>query len=132
MESIQKRIVARDIDLDKDYATLCKWWSKYDTNIPERVLSNIGLMVEDVAAAWLYITNSEFAIIAFPISNKEVSSAVKDEVFSIIIKRLEGIARSLNYTIISVHSEIDSMIERYKRLGYTVTDDNMTNLMRKI
>lgn len=73
------------IELVEDfYETMSEWFNQHGWNpaptinlLPEKVfVANNG--VDDVYCCCLYETNGGFAVIAYPLSNKEVKKNIKD------------------------------------------------------
>ena len=58
--------------LKSDFPTIEEWWSGHDAKAPVlELLSEDGLIVEDVCAAWLYTGNSTIAFLGWPVGNPE-------------------------------------------------------------
>lgn len=95
-----------------------------------KFLSSIGYIVEDIAAAWLYTTNSKFAIIAWPISNKDKSKEDKDKALDLIFNKCENIAKRLGYDISVNFTNHQELFDRFEKRGYIVGDSEIINLMK--
>lgn len=117
----------------QDYFSIAVWWNEQKwTSIPQDHLPEHGFIVEGIAAGFLYKTDSKFALLEFVIANPSTSKEERSEALDLIIDNLLNLAKELEFK--SVFSSIThpKLVNRYKEHGFTVTDENMTNLIRRV
>lgn len=118
----------------KHYETVCKWWQAHGWDaVPEDHLSKNGIVVYhgDVpaCAAWIYQTDSAFALLEWVIANPEVRKAARHDSLNFLLKScLEG-AQKLGFKTIFTTARNESLMTRMTKNGFQITDKGMTNLI---
>lgn len=107
---------------EKHLPLVRQWLREYDFGEPDLALfSDCGFVVDNVAIAFLYTTNSAQGfidqLISDPTSEKERRSRAIDQLF----RELEAEARNRKVTQLRVLGN-DTTSERFARLGYTKYD----------
>lgn len=103
----------------KDLSTVNKWLGgRKRKDIPANALPDTGFIVDDVAAGFLYLTNSTAAWIEPVVSNpsakpREVSRAIRD-----IIENIAELAKTYGVTTLFGMTTKASMVKTIKRLGF--------------
>ena len=105
---------------DSDYEMLCGWWKGWGwSDAPSKdVLPDIGVIVNECAAGFLYLTNSKLAWANWIVSDKNYRGDDRGEAINTVIMSLEGIAKDNGVEF--MYGVIDNklLVERYKTLGY--------------
>ncbi len=114
---IQDRLLHNQIGIlsirdfrEEDYQDFVKWYKtikKAKGNYPSyEQLSTIGYVVEHdnikVCMGFLYITNSNIALISFVIANKEAPSRIRKEALKKLLTTLEQEATNNDYDMVMI------------------------------
>lgn len=107
-----------------DYKRLQALYASWDLKTPDPMfLPNTGYMVDDVAAGFLYFTDSKIAIIDNFIANKQSSKEERDKALDGIVEALLASAKTGGAKMIKCDSDIDAIKKRAVKLGFTYTGD---------
>lgn len=103
-----------------DLKTLQNWYVLHDQS-PESVylLSDIGFIVDDYAAAFLYTTNSNVCWIESYISNPNTDKNERKKALDMITDEILKKAKELNYKVIICFIENKSTYNRCLDYGFT-------------
>ena len=114
---------------EADWDTLVEWWDWWPNwSAPRKEImpdnGTGGLMVydgeEEILAGFLYLTNSESALIEWIISNPNYKVKEKrKEAIDLVISSLEEIARRKGKTYVFCSLQHPSLIKAHQNLGYT-------------
>lgn len=110
----------------KDFPVIVHWYRKRNLKVPDpRALSDVGFIADGRVAGWLYLTNSNIAIIEGIISDPDSTSSLRRESLNKLIGCLIDFAVHLGYTQImgvTKHPGIQTLGKRYgfKSLPHTV------------
>lgn len=116
--------------LTKDYGQLCLWWDK--RNLPHVSLKDLpitGYIVENVAAGFMYFTDSKLCFIEHFISNPDVPRETRDKALDTVVENL--LLAATGKTVVSF-SYIPAIIERSKRFGFKVHEHKYTMISKEI
>lgn len=119
------------------YNIISDWWAKQNWPIiPEDHLPKAGFIIYNldtpVIAGFIYKTDSSFGLFEFIVANPEVKGLVRTLAFDLLIESV--IQYSKESGIKSLFSSVTnkSLIKRLAASGFMVTDEGMTNLIRRI
>ena len=123
----------------EDYDILIDWWKSWPDWVP--LSRNLlpengtgGIMVErdgiPIVAGFLYSTNSKIAWMEWIISNPKEKN--KSEAIVLLISSLEKWAKDGNFEVILSIGRSKSLIEKHKKLGYTVDKDPSYEITKNI
>lgn len=116
-----------------DYPLLVEWWKSHKwPSVPQECLPQIGFIVNDLCAGFLYQTDSSICIMEWIIADKKSDLVKRRESLDILIATLSNEAKNLGFKHIFTSTPHTSLISRYKKLGFNQTDTNVTNLLRSI
>jgi hypothetical protein len=119
----------RLIDLEKDYKTLCEWWSGHEgwPAIPEVFLPKVGLIVDGLCAGFLYQTDSGFAWLEWVVGNPQADKEARSEALDLLVKELLRVAKELGFQAVFSAIKHPGLLERYEKFGFNVTDRGMNH-----
>lgn len=127
---------------ESDYDTLVQWWKDWGWTppskdfLPEGGTGGYIVLVDDkpVCAAFMYITNSAVCWLDWVISDKNFREKEKrKEALYHLLRVMEQIADSLDHVkYIYALIKNNSLIEKYKELGFTQADSYNTEMIKKI
>ena len=103
----------------EDYIQLTRWFKHRDMPVPPfEILSNHGYIVDDVAAGFIYLTNSSMAIIDCYVTNPESDKNTRDNALNWITIHLTAYAKNSGFKYIKCDSKIQEVINRAKKFGF--------------
>ena len=116
----------------EDAETLVKWWESYDHMlVPSQELlpenGQMGLAIEKdgrmMAAAFVYLTNSDMGYIDFLVSDPNYKGRDRFEIITTLIEACSELAVELGCRIIWAMTTYDSVIKRCEKLDHDVLED---------
>lgn len=122
----------------KHYPLMVIWWSERGfPPTPLQMLSKTGVVAESddglpLAAGFLYATDSGLAQISHLVGDKLISREERGEALDRIILSLSQIAKGAGFVLVSGATNIPGLVERYKRLGFIVCDENVSHLAKEL
>lgn len=116
-----------------DYFELCGWWNKHNWPcIPLDHLPENGFIVEGLAAGFLYKTDSKFGLLEFVVANPDSSKEDRAQALDLVIDNTLNLAKELGFKSIFSSITHPKLIQRYQEHGFMMTDENMTNMIRRL
>ena len=116
----------------EDADTLVKWWESYDHMlVPSQELlpenGQMGLAIEKdgrmMAAAFVYLTNSDMGYIDFLVSDPNYKGKDRFKMITMLIEACSELAIELGCRIIWAMTTYDSVIKRCEELDHDVLED---------
>jgi len=103
----------------EDYTQLTGWFKHREMNVPPQdFLSSMGYIVDNVAAGFIYTTNSCVAIIDTYITNPDSDKKDRDIALDWITIHLTAYAKNGGYKIVKCDSSIKKVIKRATNHGF--------------
>lgn len=120
-----------------DYADVSEWWKARGwPPVPTDLLPTSGYVAQDAAhkycAAFLYLTNSKFAMLEYMVSNPGAPMKAKRRAMDAMLDRIMVDARALGIKAIFTSLESQGLKKVYEKHGFVVGDVGMTNLVRNL
>lgn len=118
---------ARKFDKEKDYKEICEWFRKRNINSPSiDMLSDSGVIVDNVACGFLYLTDSSLSFIDFYISNPLSSKQKRSQALELITTNLIMWAKETGASHIMCNSQIRTIQDLafkydFKSYGFSLT-----------
>jgi hypothetical protein len=110
--------MARRYDLD-DYENLQKMFESHGLNCPDpKLLPKIGFIERDVAAGFLYLTDSAIGIIDFFVTMKHSGIVAKNDALDEIVTRLLRAAKAASCELVKCDTDIYAIKERAIKHGF--------------
>lgn len=117
--------------VSSDYPVLSSWWEAHKwPAVPERCLPKTGLVVDGLAAGFLYHTDSSIFWLEWLISNPASDKIERNQALTLLIENLLKAAREAGASFVFTSVQHAGLIERYKQHGFAVTETGMTNMVR--
>ena len=109
---------------DSDYEMLCGWWKDWGwSQYPSKnMLPDIGVVVNEVAAGFLYLTNSKLAWANWIVTDKNYREDDRGDIINTVILSLEQIAKDNGVEVMYGVISSNSLVNRYVELGYNKGD----------
>jgi len=118
--------------------SLKKWWKSWGWTAPPKDFlpenGTGGLMVSkgniDICAGFIYLTNSKVALTEFVVSNKNYKEKDRSEAIQLLIDGILFLAEEKGYKYAHVILKNKSLLSKYKKSGYLLSDDNVTEMLK--
>lgn len=124
---------AREFKPKWDYKIVASWWEGYgQAPVPIHLLPWIGYIVDDVAAGFLYQTDSGIALLENFISNKDSRADARSDALDQITSALVKKAEELGYLHIIAFSSLPAIEERARKHGFSVGHKNYKIMAKEI
>lgn len=122
---------------EADYTEVAKWWVAHGWQpVPPGSLPIIGMIVESpknkLCAGWIYQTDSDIAWLEWVVGNPEADKMERSEALDMLVQSLLRAAKERGHSAIFTTLRHERLIERYKKHGFKVTDENMTCMIGRI
>ena len=126
---------------DLDMVEVHRWWEEQGwPKIPKEMLPTTGWIVEHsspegidgVCAGWLYKANSAMAKLEWVVGNPSIPAEKRSEGLNLLIEHISQEARLAGYTALFTSTKHTRLIERLKLCGYTVGDEGVTHLFKRL
>lgn len=100
---------------------LVSWFKQWDIE-PAclETLPKTGFIVDNIAALFVYETNSKLAFIDYLISNKEQDKSKTNEALDMLIDHSFAYCKSNGYKYVISNSKYDAVVSRVKKHGCNV------------
>lgn len=112
---------------------LSGWWEKWGwgtvSQPPLYVLPKTGYISNDVAAGFLYLTNSSLCWLEWVVVNPEADKISRNESIDEVIKFCIAVAKESNSSSIFSSTRPGAFVARLKDHGFKESDLGMTNLV---
>ena len=135
------KLTARRIT-EEDYSTIVEWWKSWpeweplsQEMLPENGTGGIIIEKEGepIVAGFLYGTNSKIAWMEWIISNPKYRiKKDREQAILLLIDSLEQWAYDGGFKLILSIGRSKSLIDKHKKLGYTVDEDRSKEIIKKI
>ena len=115
-----RTVLSQDVELSN-------LWRKARSvpELPADSLPSTGAVCEHdgrtLAMAWLYLSNSKLAYVAWPVTLPGLSPRLAKEALTLVLTQLIGMAKSLGFTFIITTAESKGLIRLFKQLGMLET-----------
>lgn len=105
----------------EDFETVARWARDgYNTEYSEDQFPQTGFIVDGVAAAFMYATDSSVCYIENMISNRSADPAARDYAIKLILEALFLAARSQGFKVAYATTDLATMIFRAAQHGARV------------
>ena len=119
----------------EDYPTLVKWWESYDgVEVPDSGLLPDGglggfVVVKEgklIAAAFLYLTNSDIGYVDFLISDPNYKGRDRFDMITVLIDVCSEVAIKQGCRLIWAMTTYPGVVKRCERLGHEILEEKYT------
>ena len=117
------------VNLDYDLDTIHSWWEAHGTEVDlGKVLSDRGLIVPGVCAAWLYLSDGPMAWIGWSVANPHASPREVHDGFELIFNEFKDEAAEAGNPVVGAFTATSGLIKVFERAGFVAGDRDMTSL----
>jgi hypothetical protein len=114
----------------QDHKTVATWWEGHGWQaIPLDALPARGLIVPELAAGFLYQTDSNIGIMEWIVSNPQATPRKAYEAIQDIVSGLHMMAKDMGCKSILTFARHRGLIRLYEKSGFVKTDENMTHMI---
>ena len=126
-------MVIRDLE-DNDYETLCSWWSVHNFVAPPKsILPGTGYICDEIAAGYLYLTNSSICWMEWVVCDPDSEKAKRSAAINGLIDHICKQARFVGGIIVYTSTNNFAFAHRIKKLGFRdAQDEKKTNNYMKV
>lgn len=108
---------------EDDYSTLVDWANKRNINYPPLdFLSDIGFVVENSCACFLYVTNSKVCLIEALIANPDISKEARNESLKSLFDYVINLLKDKEYKYIYCSVETEILKQRLKETNFLISE----------
>lgn len=125
--------------VSQHFPMITSWWKAMNFPVMEsKYLPPTGFLVVDpegaICAGFLYKADGGVCTIGHIVANPERVGDTRSEAIDLLITQLLGSAKEAGYDMVgaSVGANLKRMNHRYRKLGFTQTDENINMLARRI
>ena len=124
---------------EKDQTLIDSWLAARNwPATPTALLPTLGYVAFDeltgakLAACFLYTTNSQLAIIGWPVANPTLDPEHRDHVHRLLIEHINEVARALGFKFVMAMAGQETVVNRLKEAGYQAGDSGMVHLFKTL
>lgn len=118
---------------DDDYCFIKKWFQEHGKSAPaESELPATGIIVDDIAAGFLYKTDCSIAMLECFVSNPKANKREVLKAINFIIEQLTVVAELIGYSKICGFTRKRSMKRVAKKLMFQQAERNYTLISKGI
>ena len=118
---------------DSDYEMLCDRWKGWGwTPPPKDFLPTIGVVVEEVAAGFLYVTISKVSWVDWIISDKNYRGEDRDDIINVVLASLEEISKDYDAKFLYALIKNEKLMKKYEAMGYVKGDSDAVEMIKTI
>lgn len=116
---------------NEDYALLSKWWKAHDWEPPaECMLPVYGLICNEIAAGFMYSTDSKLFWVEWFISDPDSDPEQRNRAVDIVVDKLCDYAKISGAKAVFSSTNKPSFENRLLKHGFVVGDKNTTQLIK--
>jgi hypothetical protein len=122
----------REIDLEKDYDMLCKWWADHGMHLVHKaILPPTGFLIEESVAGWVYFLKGvPLAVMAWTVSKKDIEKEFKKDCIKYLIKACEEVVKMAGYKVLFVYTEKKGLGDKLEEAGFSKWDTDITQFIK--
>lgn len=126
---------------ENDWPVLQSWWDAWDEWVapPRDFLPDNGtggFMVESgetpVVAGFIYFTNSKGALLEYIVSNPEYREKDRNDAVELLITAAENVLKDQGYKYVFSIGRNKNLINKHKKLGWSVDERSSQELIKVI
>ena len=91
-----------------------------------------GVVVEEVAAGFLYATNSKVSWVDWIISDKNYRGEDRDDIINVVLASLEEISKDYDTKFLYALIKNEKLIKKYEAMGYVKGDSYQSEMIKSI
>lgn len=111
-------------DRNRDYEMLMRWWVARDHEVvPSNLLPKLGVIVDDIAAGFLYQTDSKLGILENFITSPDASPRQSHQALTEVTRELREFAETAEIETLVVFTKRPSVGKVIEREGFRKTAD---------
>jgi hypothetical protein len=112
---------------------LCGWWEAWGWIPPPKdFLPEIGVIVDEVAAGFLYISNSKISWVDWIVSDKNYRGEDRDDIINVVLASLEEISKDYDTKFLYSLIKHEKLMEKYQSMGYVKGDSDAVVMIKSI
>lgn len=118
---------------DVHYPILEGWWEGWKQTPPgPETLPATGFVVADLAAGFLYRTDSSLALIESLVANPASRAEARDAALDAVVEAIAEAAQAAGFDILLAYSSVPAVLRRAQRRGFVVISKTYTLAARSL
>ena len=106
---------------EKHQEQISKWLTQWE--LPQHnleVLPPTGLIVDNIAAIFVYLTNAKICFLEGLISNREINKEIRDETADYLCKEILTYSKQCGFEYVASYSSNPKVVKRAENLFFNV------------
>lgn len=104
---------------EDDFEMISLWWEKHGLLAPLKdMYPEHGFVVENVAAAFLYKTDSAISLIEMVAYNPDAPKDIRQKALDEVIEAVIMTAKGMGFKTLSGFTDLQVVVERAKKFGF--------------
>lgn len=122
----------RSVSAD-DYPVLCEWWGAQSfPSPPKEILPATGYMANEVAAGFLYLTNSPIAWLEWVVADPKAEKKLRNQSINEVIEHISKSAKVTGNMLLFTSTNVFPFCERLRRLGFNEGDKKTYHFIKTL
>ena len=96
------------------------------------MLPRVGIIVNEMCAAWIYQTDSCMCVVDWYISDRNADKATRKGAIEYLLEITAEEAKRLGYSVIFSSVRNQSLIRKMENSGFTGREDGMVNFIKAL
>jgi len=113
----------------EDFSMIESWCHGWNVPKVTNVCSNLGYIVDDVAAGWLYITNSPVAFVEHLITNPKSGIKLRNKALDLVVLHIANVAKDMDFKHLIGITNLDVIRKRAEKLKFN-TDTKLYQIVQ--
>lgn len=116
-----------------DYSMLCSWWNTHKfPPPPEAIFPQVGVIIDECAAGFLYQTDSAIAWVEWIVVDPVCDKIKRRQALDLLIDELSALAKNKGFKVIFTSVEHEGLMDRLKTKGFAIGDTKVTQMFRSL
>lgn len=117
----------------EDYDLIKSWWNAHNwKEVPSSSLPSCGYIVNEVCVGFLYLTNSDMALLEWVVSDPNSDVELRNQSLDLLLAVLTEEAKLNGVKFIFTATRHPKLQERYKKHEFLEADREMVHFIRKV
>lgn len=123
------------LDKKRHFPLMVRWWEKRkfppaDISLTPKRGHMTHFRGQPIAGGFLFKSDANVAIIGNIVSDPESPRAIRSDAVDLLILSLADLAKDEGFAMVSCSTNLPRLMDRYVRLGFTKTDQNVSHFGR--
>ncbi len=131
-------MIVRVFNRESDYVLAVAWWKARGYPVSQLfMLPPTGYVVESldakpIAIGFLMRTDAGICGPVHLVSDPKAPSGARNKALDALIETIMMKAVELGYRVVAAETNLEGLVQRYQKHGFTVTDRNVTGMVKVV